>query len=425
MNHKLSISLPYPKSLCVLLLLGASVLACSIENQNRSEPDQAGEIPSQGGDKAETLTSMSGNEGGEQEELQGATEGGTEEIPRTGIGVLGYNQHRITAVDLKVIGTAADGLNRPTGIQINPVRPDELWVVNHQDDTFVVFFEVQSEQVRSHQFFDPYAVHFLSSPTSISFDLNGQFATCQDSDNGGDYFMGPTLWTSDFNIFARSNPDAVAYLGGDDLGSHLDMLHESPHCMGIAWETENVYWVFEGETSSIARVDFGQDHGPGFDDHSDGFIVRYAQGDVSRFPTYPSHLVFDQRTQNLYVADTGNHRIGVLDTLQEGSAMIRLPVIEEGTTLLLVDEGPSVETLCPELSLRAPTGLTLYEELLYVADTSSGRISAIQPETCEVIDWLDTGISSPGLMGIAFDEEGTLYAVDSVGNRVLRITAQP
>ena len=48
----------------------------------------------------------------------------------------------------------------------------------------------------------------------------------------GDDFMGPTLWTSDPEIFGY-NPDAVEYLSDlfgmpVDLGSHIDMLHESP-----------------------------------------------------------------------------------------------------------------------------------------------------------------------------------------------------
>jgi len=421
-----------PRDISALLLISALCLSCTEPTQGEGSSTVGGEAPD-----SEVAGSIAGAElnGGEQigggGSSAGATSGGAQpggEVPappREGVGVLGYASHSVEGVNMEVIGVEGDGLNRPVALQINPARPDELWVLNKADDSVVVFFEVQGEAPRSNQFFDPYAVHFLSSPTSISFDPYGQFATCQDSNNGGDYFMGPTLWSSDFDIFARSNPDAVSFLGGTDLGSDLGVLHEAPHCMGVAWETENQYWVFEGETSSIARVDFGEDHGPGFDDHSDGVIVRYAEGQVSRVAGFPSHLVFDHESHRLLIADTGNQRIGVLDTLQEGSAMIRLPVVEPGTTLLLVDEGPSVESLCPEGTFRGPTGLTLHDGLLYVADTASGTISAVHPETCELVDWLDTGIPSPGLMGIAFDQEGHLFAVDGVGNRVLRFTALP
>jgi DNA-binding beta-propeller fold protein YncE len=238
--------------------------------------------------------------------------------------------------------------------------------------------------------------------------------------------MGPTLWSSDFDIFARSNPEAVRYLGGTDLGSHLDMLHESPHCMGVSWEAGNAYWVFEGDSSSIARVDFQEDHGPGFDDHSDGIVTRYAVGEVARMASFPSHLHYEHATGRLYIADTGNKRVGVLDTMVEPEAMIYQPVVEPGTQLLLVDGGPSVETLFQDEELmRGPTGLTMHDGVLYVSDTATGRIVAFNPETGEVLDWLDTGISSPGLMGITFDAEGELYAVDGLGNRVLRFSARP
>jgi hypothetical protein len=56
------------------------------------------------------------------------------------------------------------------------------------------------------------------------------FATCQESRNTyndqapPNDFMGPTLWPADFDVYAHSNPEAVAFVGSD-LGSHIDMLH--------------------------------------------------------------------------------------------------------------------------------------------------------------------------------------------------------
>ena len=54
--------------------------------------------------------------------------------------------------------------------------------------------------------------------------------------------MGPTLWSSDLDIFGQSNPEAVEYLSElygsyTDLGSHLDMLHESPCALGLPTNT--------------------------------------------------------------------------------------------------------------------------------------------------------------------------------------------
>ena len=404
---------------CLALI---SLIGCSSDSEDSKNSDiLSGGILNPEDDGGSSLAL-----GGSGTEQGGMPNQGGEIIPpRTGIGVLGYSSHSLDDVDWEVIGVAEDGLNRPTALQVNPARPNELWVVNYRDDSVVVFFDFNTPEQRSRKFIDPYSIHFMNSPTSISFAPNGLFATCQDSDNGGDYFMGPTLWTSDFDIFAQSNPDAVAYLSGRDLGSHLDMLHESPHCMGVAWESENQYWVFEGETSSIAKVDFREDHGPGFDDHSDGVTWRYAVGEVSRMEGFPSHLIYDQETQKLYIADTGNQRIGVLDTRFGEQRLSPMPAIEEGTQLLLVNEGPQIESLVPEGTFRGPTGLAMYDGVLYVSDTAKGRITAVDPLSGEILDWLDTGIDSPGLMGITFDDQGNLYAVDGLEDRVLRFSARP
>ena len=151
-------------------------------------------------------------------------------------------------------------------------------------------------------------------------------------------------WTSDPEIFGYSNPDAVEYLSDlfgmpVDLGSHIDMLHESPLCMGIAWEEENVYWVFDGMNNSIDRVDFAADHDVGFDDHSDGIITQYIKGEVQRTEDIPSHLEFDPDTGFLYIADTGNNAIKVLDTTS-GSRGDTLPVMEPGTQSRRRARGP-------------------------------------------------------------------------------------
>src|SRR5690606_29829533 len=103
---------------------------------------------------------------------------------------------------------------------------------------------------------DGYALHFMEEVSSISFgaknfDGDYTFGTCQESANTyndqyeANYFMGPALWSAHPDVFAMSNPYG--------LGAHLDMLHESPYCMGIAHEVDNVYWVFDGYNSRLVR----------------------------------------------------------------------------------------------------------------------------------------------------------------------------
>ena len=58
-------------------------------------------------------------------------------------------------------------------------------------------------------------------------------------------------------------------------GSHIDMLHESPLGMGIAHDSGNSYWYFDGYYGHLVYYDFKEDHDIGMDDHSDGVVRRY------------------------------------------------------------------------------------------------------------------------------------------------------
>ena len=63
-----------------------------------------------------------------------------------------------------------------------------------------------------------------------------------------DIFSGCTLWEADTSIYARINQN------GPELGSHWDMLHQSPFSVGIAAETDNIYWLFDGFHNTIANI---------------------------------------------------------------------------------------------------------------------------------------------------------------------------
>jgi hypothetical protein len=125
---------------------------------------------------------------------------------------------------------------------------------------------------------DPNSWHFLRRPTSIAFGAGQLFATCGEFRTGNyddatvDY-MGPTLWTSDPAIFALEQP--VPPDGSfEPNGSHIDMLHETPFCMGIAHDHNNAYFTFNGKLGSIDRYDFKAPHPPGGDNHLDGELLR-------------------------------------------------------------------------------------------------------------------------------------------------------
>ncbi len=346
-----------------------------------------------------------------------------------GVAVLGAGTHAIENVEFSVLATRTHGLRTPRALAFNPAGEGELWIVNRADDSTVTIFGLDGDNPQAEKRIDPYALHFMDNVSSIAFGAPMTFGTCQESLNTyngmgpPNEFMGPSLWSADFDVYAQSNPEAVRGLGFD-LGSHLDMLHESPLCMGIAWEADNIYWTFDGLTGSITRADFKEDHGVGWDDHSDGVMARYAEGEVARVEDVPSHMVFDSSTELLYIADTGNSRIAVLDT-RSGRSRGRLEVKEPGTQLWnMVDA--ELRTLVAgeagELSL--PSGLVMHDGMLFVGDNETGRISAYLVTTGERVDYLETGVRPGGLMGLAFDTLGQLYAVDGRDNRLLRFSGK-
>jgi DNA-binding beta-propeller fold protein YncE len=305
-------------------------------------------------------------------------------------------------------------LRDPTDLAFNPSVPTELWVVNRADDSALIIQDPGSSETTWERRRDPEAAHFMNAPMGIAFGAVspawGQtFAVCGDSDNGGNHFMGPTLFSAEPDVFAEPT---------GKLGSHLDMLHSTSFCRGIAHVEDNVYFVFNGELGVIDRYDFHHDHGPGNDDHADGEIHRVRGGDLMGEPAVPSHLVYDPEDASLYIADTGNGRIVRLDTAS-GSAGASFPGHEDVETRRWIEDAVFEEIVPPGV-VEAPSGLELFGGLLYVSDSQSGRFYAFDLEG-ELLHEVDTELGPGSLAGFAFGPEGRIYFADRLTSRVLRI----
>ena len=367
----------------------------------------------------------------------GAEEGSDDEP--IGLAVLGAGSTSIVDVDFRHVGDAEDGLNVPRDLAFNPDVPGELWVVNRTDDSVSIFSDVGTTEQSSRHVIDPFAMHFMDEVSSIAFGaamhapssaLN--FATCQESINTydgateGNYFMGPTLWSSDPDIFGLSDPDAVSYLTSlygyyTDLGSHLDMLHQSPLCVGIAHDYDNVYWVFDGHNESIYRYDFQEDHGPGMSDHDDGIMARYVEGQVGYEPDIPSHMFLDTASRLLYIADTGNNRVAVLDT-ESGEEGMALERAEEPGTTHYEMVGATLSTFIDgeDVGMVAPSGIDMVDGILFVTDNETSEIIAFDMEG-EEIDRLDTRLEPGSLMGIAVRSLEDIWLVSATEDRIYRL----
>ena len=315
------------------------------------------------------------------------------------------------------IASASDGLDKPNDLDFFPIlAKNELWVVNERlentgGNTLTIYDAGNDGQTFLSRT-DGNAWHFMSMPTAISFSDNFNFGTSpgvKDANHSNGTFTGPTLWSSDPQIYAQPS-------GGN--GSHLDMLHGSPFSMGIESEAENVFWVFDGWDGTIVRYDFQADHGPGNDDHSDGIVRRYSEIQVQRDGLIPNHLVLDKNTGWLYVVDNGNDRVLRLD-IHTGSISTSLPLINEPLAEHSQMSNVTWEVIIND-SLDRPSGIELIDNRLLVGDYANGDIIIYDIENgFSEMGRIRTG--QPGLTGIKIGPDGAIWYTNSLQNTLRRI----
>ena len=289
-----------------------------------------------------------------------------------------------------------------------------LWVANRSDDrTFVVLDPGTGDQ-EVERLIDGYAEHFMEETAALSFDDNAQFGSCGESSNTyndrvpGNNYMGPVLWSTDLNIFGEENP-----IG---LGSHLDMSHESPLCVGIAWEDANVYWVFDGHNSALVRHDFNRDHGVGMDEHFDGVIAQFTEPELKHVQEAPGHIVIDRENRMLYVADTGNGRVLWFD-IDSGEAGDGLRAHDPG---VVREEWEGALWGVVADGLDKPGGLALHGDRLIVAEWGTGMLYDFDLDG-ELIRSIDTEVGPEALYGIEAGPDGRLWVTETATPAVLRL----
>ena len=317
------------------------------------------------------------------------------------------------------IGTISDQVNTPQDLDFHPIS-NALWVINKGTESTggsVIMFDDPGESNQTSEYRkDGNAWHFMSLPSAIAFsDDNINFATAtaiQDANQNTPpgIFAGPTLWSSDLNVFAMPS-------GGN--GSHLDMLHQSPNGMGIAHEADNIFWVYDGYNQNIAQYNFMDDHGAGNSDHTDGIVRRYTEVSVLRDGEIPSHLVLDKTTGWLYIADVGNDRVLRLD-INSGTIGSNLNSPSESfldhkevvnaTWEVLIDSG-----------LTEPSGIDVIGNHLVVSDHSTGDIVIYDISGTSAIELGRIQTGQQGICGLKVGPQGYIWYVNETLNTVVRI----
>jgi hypothetical protein len=341
---------------------------------------------------------------------------------------------------IRVTEIAKTGLASPSDLDFNPYVSDQLWVVNRADSSMVIIDRASTSTPSVMRRIDAEgASHFMPNPLGFAFGgretsivdaqgkpVEGTFATCPDSDED---FMGPTLWASDLRIFGIAKPNREPPFNGPNTGregpgSHIDMLHRTPTCIGIDWEgTGNLYWTYSGGLSMFVRYDFAKDHGIGNAEHTDGSVWRYPVKGVAYVAGTPSQLAYDRDKQRVYMADTGNARVISFDpasatVIKHMSDKDNVDYLQTAYDLsggVLTDLVPSA------YGLKKPSGLTLHEGRVYVSDTATSTIHKFDANGAPLGTAEIPGVKPGGLAGMSFGPDGKLYFVDMAEQRVFRL----
>lgn len=329
-------------------------------------------------------------------------------------------------VTLTTIGTSSNQLNQPRDLDFKP-GTNELWVCNYGDvngGTVIIFYNAGKANQTSEYRYDDHSDHFFYYPSAIAFSDIGQFGAVseiQNSNSSSPTFMGPSLWLSDTSIFARVFQNNWA--SGYPLGSHIDMLHQSPFSMGIAHDSAEAYWVMDGYNGNICKYDFVQDHGPGYDNHSAGKIWRYQDVAVTRVPQVPSHLVLDKVNKWLYFIDGGNKKLKRMNTTTGTISGNLTPPTTGNESLASFKKvlGAIVETI--DSFSTQPCGIDYYNGRIIVSDYTSGDIYLY--DTTGGVTLLDTIVTGhPGMMGVKVGPDGHIWCVNKTENKIYRIDAE-
>ena len=330
------------------------------------------------------------------------------------------------------IASSADNLDVPRDLEFhpNPSRQNELWVVNRATDSVTIIHNAgQSNQVTEYRQ-DSYGNHFMEEVSAIAFgeyheEFDYQFGTAQESRNtyngqgNPNDFMGPALWPSSLSHFAEEHQEP-----GGLLGSHIDMLHESPQGMGIAHDSENAYWYNDGFHGELVHYDFREDHDTGQDDHSDGVVTRYIEISLTRTPNIPGHLDLNKENGILYIADTGGQRILWVNTQDSNITINDIRGAEsQMEPLHEYNEATGIEWGILASGLSSPSGLKYHEGVLFVSQNGNGKITGfnLEEDGKGFSESRTVETNAASIMGLEIGPEGKLWYVDSQRNLVIRL----
>ncbi len=318
-----------------------------------------------------------------------------------------------------IVANSTDDVALPTDLDFHP--NGDLWVINYGTEssggsTVKITNPLTGNPTTLLQQ-DGNAWHFMSLPSGIAFSDNGNFATSTsvydaNHQGGGSPFTGPSLWDSDPAVYAQPS-------GGN--GSHIDMLHESPYSMGIAAYHDNAFWVFDRNSNDIVMYDFKEDHGPGNDYHGDAVIHRYPEVVVDWInQETPSHLKYQQESDNLFIVDAGNSRVVKMDV--NSGAVGGTPAYAATEPLAEYENVTGVsQTDIITTGFVQGCGIDVIDNYIIISDFSNGDIIIYDHQNNATTEVARIATGSAGVAGVVVGPEGRIWYVNKTTNEVVKI----
>ena len=255
----------------------------------------------------------------------------------------------------------------------------------------------------------------LVLPSALVFDATGNLYFAET----GNHVIRKLDTAGNITTIAGTGTQGFSGDGGPATAATLD----SPQ--GVALDSANNLYIADTHNHRVRKLTVSTGilttiagTTPGFS--GDNALATAAQLNL------PIALALDA-SNNLYFADTGNHRIRKIS-----AAGIISTVAGTGTQGFSGDSGPAISA-----TIDSPTGLALdASNNLYLADTHNHRIRKITAAT-GIISTLagtgalgfsgDTAASTTANLalphGITMDPAGNLYLADTANHRIRRIDA--
>ena len=255
----------------------------------------------------------------------------------------------------------------------------------------------------------------LLLPSAIIFDAAGNLYLAE----AANHVIRKVDITGQITTIAGSGIQGFSGDNGPATAAQLD----SPQ--GLALDTAGNLYLADTHNHRIRKLNLATGTLITIAGSTPGFSGDNAAATAAQL-NLPTALALDA-VDNLYFADTGNHRIRRIDA----ATGVISTAAGDGTQGFSGDYGPAISA-----AIDSPTGLAIHANILYMADTHNHRIRAVNLTTGTISTLAGTGalgfsgdttLAAAAVLalphGLTVDFSGNLYIADTENHRIRRIDA--